>query len=278
MINTLAVVFPFDLFGSSGTSAGAKLLGDALRELIADNRRETRPSRCNAYRPHFRLKECVFETMAEWQDWRSRGRQLARQAWRADQCLFWLAGNHLGVLPIYDVLAERGDTAIVQLDAHLDIYDFDDCISTLSHGNFLKHLEQPRPPLIQLGHRDLFLLPDAVDSVFQWTFSAAELHTEPAACLDRLRQALHGQRRIFVDIDVDVFDPAFFPAMQQPLPFGLAPAFLLQVLSVIGFDRLIGLGVSEFDPARDVRDRSLETLMWLLEWTLLRKYERPTTS
>ena len=29
----------------------------------------------------------------------------------------------------------------------------------------------------------------------------------------------------------------------------------------------------EFDPSRDRNDRSLETLMWLVEYVLLRRYE-----
>ena len=29
----------------------------------------------------------------------------------------------------------------------------------------------------------------------------------------------------------------------------------------------------EFDPGRDLRDQSLSTLIWLMEWLLLRLYE-----
>ena len=34
-----------------------------------------------------------------------------------------------------------------------------------------------------------------------------------------------------------------------------------------------GVLVSEFDPSRDDNDRSLATLIWLLEYLLLRLYE-----
>ena len=36
-----------------------------------------------------------------------------------------------------------------------------------------------------------------------------------------------------------------------------------------------GLALSEFDPAKDERDRSLSTLVWLLEYVLLRQHEKP---
>jgi hypothetical protein len=35
-VQTKVVLFPFDCFGGAGTSAGAKLLGDALREMVDD--------------------------------------------------------------------------------------------------------------------------------------------------------------------------------------------------------------------------------------------------
>ena len=50
--------------------------------------------------------------------------------------------------------------------------------------------------------------------------------------------------------------------------------FLLRLLDAVGAERLHGFMISEFDPARDERDRSLETLMWLLEYVLLSKYEK----
>jgi hypothetical protein len=46
-------------------------------------------------------------------------------------------------------------------------------------------------------------------------------------------------------------------------------------LAAIGRERLAGLAISEFNPARDQHDRCLETLMWLIEYVLLAKYEKP---
>src|SRR5688572_6330704 len=39
-MKTSVVIFPFALFGSGGTGRGAELLGDAFREMLADNQRE----------------------------------------------------------------------------------------------------------------------------------------------------------------------------------------------------------------------------------------------
>ena len=40
LVKTAVIFFPFDLFGSSGTADGVRLLADEMREMLADNRRE----------------------------------------------------------------------------------------------------------------------------------------------------------------------------------------------------------------------------------------------
>ena len=67
---TTAVVFPFDLFGTPGAGAGAALLGDELREVLADNRRETVATRARAYTEHVRFREVAFETTEQCSNWR----------------------------------------------------------------------------------------------------------------------------------------------------------------------------------------------------------------
>jgi arginase family enzyme len=134
-VRTTAVVFPFDLFGSGGSGAGAALLGDELREVLADTRRERVPTRARAYDGQVRVREFTFETQPAYQDWRGRGRQAVRQGLRRGDFLLWLTGNHLGALPVYDELAEQGgDTLVILFDAHLDFHHFGDCTPELSLG------------------------------------------------------------------------------------------------------------------------------------------------
>lgn len=267
------VIFPFDLFGSGGTAAGAALLADELREILADNRRETVPTRAQAYSERVRLREFSFETLDALTEWRQRGRQAVRQVLRFGDFLFWIGGNHLGALPVYDELAGDETTLFVQFDAHLDIHHFRDCTTELSHGNFLLHCEKTLPPLINLGHRDLLLMPDYIGKYFRHAFSAAELVVDPQPALTFLRQASREAKRIILDVDCDVFDPTYFPAVGQPVPFGLSPALLLRLVDAIWSPNVAGVLLSEFDPGRDREDRSLAMLMWLLEYLLLRQHE-----
>jgi agmatinase len=274
VVQTTAVVFPFDLFGNAGAGAGAELLGDELREILADNKREKVPTRACAYTDKVRLREFTFETLDAYRDWRNRGRQAVLQAFRQDNFLLWLTGNHLGALPVYDALSGEGDRVlVVQFDAHLDIHNFRDCTPEPSHGNFLLHCAGPLPPLLNVGHRELLLRPEYVGDYYRATFPAERLAVDPAPALEQVRAACRDAQRVFLDIDCDVFDAAFFPAVPRPVPFGLSPHLVLRFLEAAWSERVVGVAFSEFDPGRDRNDQSLATLVWLIEYLLLRRYE-----
>jgi arginase family enzyme len=273
-MKTQAIFFGFDLFGSSGTAAGVNLLADELREVLADNRRETAATRARAYTEQVRIREVDFRDLDSLKNWRQKGRQLARPVLRQNDFLLWVSGNHLGALPVYDELsAAGGSTLIVQLDAHLDIHHFRDTATELSHGNFLLHVEGGPPPLVNAGHRDLLLPQEHIARTFRRTFPAVQLHLDPAPALRELRALAAKADRVYLDIDCDVFDPAHFPAVAQPVPFGLAPETLLRVIDAAWAGDVRGLLVSELDPGRDRDDRSLAALVWLIEYLLLRRYE-----
>src|SRR5688500_10202981 len=99
---TTAVVFPFDLFGSAGTGAGAQLLGDVLREALDDTAAESRLTRPHAYAARLAIEEYPFETLEQVRDWRRTGREVARRLLGEREFVLWLAGNHLGVMPVYE--------------------------------------------------------------------------------------------------------------------------------------------------------------------------------
>jgi len=272
---TRALFFPFDLFGSPGTAAGAQLLADAFREMLEDNRREKVPTRARAYAGKVRHQEFSFDTLTAYEGWRQDARRAVRQALDEGDFLLWVSGNHLGALPVYEELGRRkGTSLIVQLDAHLDIYNLSDCTTELSHGNFLLHTETALPRIINVGHRELLLRPDYFQKYYHETFSAAELAIDPEPALTAVQKAVASASRVLLDLDCDAFDSAFFPAQAHPVAFGLSPHFILRLFEAAWSDRLVGLAISEFDPARDRDDRSLATLMWLIEHVLLKKHEQ----
>src|SRR5262249_43070876 len=168
------------------------------------------------------------------------------------------------------------DTLVVQLDAHLDIHHFAECTAEPSHGNFLPHSAGPLPPILNVGHRDLLLPREYIAQYYRGTFSAEALALDPEAVLRQVRKSADAAPRVFLDIDCDVLDPAYFPAVSQPLPFGLSLPLVLRILDAAWSERLAGVAISEFDPGRDRNDQSLSTLAWLLERLLLKRYEKPS--
>ena len=272
-MKTKVIVCPFALFGSPGTQAGAELLADALREMLDDVRREKRPTRGRAYQRHVQIEELDFGTIEDVAAWRERAAEAARKALKAGDFLVWLGGNHLSVLPVYEELGTLENALVVQLDAHLDLYNLSDSPPELNHGNFLRHTAGPLPALVNVGHCDLFLPAKAIREYYMETFAASELAIDSEPAVHALREAAVSARRVFVDIDCDVFDPAYFPALADPLPFGLSPAVVLRLIEAVWSDRVCGVALSEFDPGRDRNDQSLSTLVWLLEYVLLRRYE-----
>jgi agmatinase len=265
--------FPFDLFGSSGSRTGPELLLDEIREIVADNHREKTKTRAAAYRDCVKLHEIAFETTHDYNDWRLRGRQAARKAWQKNERLFWLSGNHLGVLPLYDELAGT-DTLVIQLDAHLDIHYFSTCTPELSHGNFLMHCGGKLPKIWNIGHRDLLLPDEHIRKFYRTAIAATDFLAYQEAVLRRLKQAAARAKRVFIDIDCDVLDPVHFPAVAEPVPFGLSPHPHFRVVNAVSSKRVVGLAISEFHPSHDKRDRSLATLVWLIEYLLLALTEK----
>src|SRR5262249_46254532 len=124
----------------------------------------------------------------------------------------------------------------------------------------------------------LLLQPEYIRKYYQVTLSAASVALNPEAALRCVRRAAAPAQRLFIDIDCDVFDPAFFPAVTHPLPFGLSPHLVLRFLDAVWSERVLGVALSEFDPGRDRNDQSLSTLVWLFEYLLLKRYEPPVSS
>jgi agmatinase len=268
-MRTKAVIFPFDSFGSGGTARGAELLGDMLREVIDDTQLERTPVRQHAFAAKLDVLEIRLDTMDELAEWQSLAAETLQSVHDVD-FLLWFTGNHLGCLPLYRAL-DPG-TLILQLDAHLDCYNLHDTHDTLSHGNLLRHVPNAKKRVINIGHRDLFLESKTIGEHFLEAHSAERLATDENMVLTSMTKRMARAKGVWLDIDVDAFDPSICPAVQEPLPCGLFAPHFFRIANAIDFKKLRGVSISEFDPGHDVRDTSLNLLGWLVEWLLLKKY------
>src|SRR5262249_39571620 len=147
-------------------------------------------TRARAYASKVATRHIALDTVAAYHDWRDLGREAARKAIAANQFLIWVTGNHLGVLPVYDELAQvKSRIRVIQLDAHLDVYNLSDCKRELSHGNYLMHCAGPLPPIINVGSRELLLEKRHWKNYFEHVITAADLAMDETGALRQLRIA-----------------------------------------------------------------------------------------
>src|SRR5207247_1051887 len=114
-------------------------------------------------------------------------------------------------------------------------YNLADCTTELSHGNFLLHAEEALPAIVNVGSRDLFLPPAFALKHYREVLSAESIASHADQVVRRVTQLAKKAKTIWIDIDCDVFDPAFVPAVQHPQPMGLSPAFVLRILESLDF-------------------------------------------
>jgi arginase len=58
-----------------------------------------------------------------------------------------------------------------------------------------------------------------------------------------------GAARVYIHVDLDVLDPAEFEGLDSPVPFGLSPAALVDLIRAVKSKyELVGAGITEFAP------------------------------
>ena len=192
-MTTRAIFFPFDLFGSPGTRAGAEL---ARRRLRGNAGRQSP----GAHRhPGPRLRRAGPLRGIQLQH-ASRLPGLAQGGTRNPSAPPGSAANSCSGSPAITSArcrfttssAPAEKTLVIQLDAHLDIFNLRDCTKELSHGNFLLHAERPLPSIVNVGQRELLLRPEYIKKYYLATFPAADL--APMPLMPQLRAVDRGGR------------------------------------------------------------------------------------
>ncbi len=166
-----------------------------------------------------------------------------------------IGGEHtitLGIVKGLGSLAK--ETAIVSFDAHMDLRcEFMD--STLSHTTFMQLIsEQVKPAkIIEVGTRavcqeELAYAKKANIDFFPTTQILQEGTEKTVA---ELKRKLEPYEHVYVTVDMDVLDPAFAPAVQNPEPAGIDTNTLLDLVCALGNERVVGFDVVEIAPTYD---------------------------
>lgn len=182
-------------------------------------------------------------------------RQVIEDIFAAGKMPIAIGGEHtitLGIMKGFGAKAK--ETAVVSFDAHLDLRQ-EFMGLTLSHTTFMQLINEEVKPakIVEVGTRAVCRdeLAYAKKAGIQF-FTAHQVRKEGTAQIIRqLKEALAPYKYVYLTVDMDVLDPAFAPAVQNPEPEGIEPHVLFDILCKLCDDRVIGFDVVEVAPVYD---------------------------
>ena len=144
-----------------------------------------------------------------------------------------LGGEHTITLGVAKGLGARAaKTAIVSFDAHLDLRcEF--LGSTLSHTTFMQLISEEVKPakIFEVGTRSACKeeLAYAEKAGVEFFTSQQIIKQGSDRIAEQLKQKLLPYENVYLTVDMDVLDPAFAPAVQNPEPEGITTTALLDI-------------------------------------------------
>ncbi len=176
----------------------------------------------------------------------------ARGLVRQDAPLVSLGGEHLVTLPVVRALHEQygRDLAVIQFDAHADLRE-EYLGVAMSHTAVLHHICGLLGPdnVVQVGVRsgtaDEFRLIRGRAGYFGGVFG------RPLDEFGGYAARAFAGRKVYVTVDLDIFDPSACPGTGTPEPGGLTFREFLPLLDGIADLDIVGCDIVELSPDFD---------------------------
>ncbi|MDT8437270.1 MAG: arginase family protein [Gemmatimonadota bacterium] len=184
----------------------------------------------------------------------------AARVFGSGRTLFVAGGDHGITVPLVAGLGARGEPVhVVQLDAHPDLYPAygGDRWSHACTAARLLEMEHVSSVTL-IGVRTLNHAQAEVARLHPGRLAiveARDLAGGPILASPDLPDVLRPGARVWLTVDLDVFDPAFAPGVAHPVPGGLSPRQAIAMIQDCGWD-LAGMDVVELLPERDEGDRT----------------------
>ena len=182
-------------------------------------------------------------------------RLVAEEILNAGKIPIAIGGEHTITLGIAKALGKKASkTAVLSFDAHLDLRcEFLD--STLSHTTFMQLINEEVKPakIIEVGTRSVCKeeLAYAKKTGIEFFTSQQIIQKGSDQVAEQLKEKLASYDNLYLTVDMDVLDPAFAPAVQNPEPEGISTTQLLDLVLAQCDKRVIGFDVSEIAPIYD---------------------------
>jgi len=180
-----------------------------------------------------------------------------------------IGGEHTITLGVLKGLGKKASkTAVVSFDAHLDLRD-EFMRLRLSHTTFMRRITEEAKPakIIEVGTRAVCKeeLEYAGKAGIEF-FTAQHIRKTGNENIARqLKEKLSKYESLYLSIDMDVLDPAYAPAVQNPEPEGLTTHTLLDILCSICDKCLAGFDLVEVAPNYDFGVTALQAAKVIFE-------------
>ena len=179
---------------------------------------------------------------------------VTRELLEAKKTPIFIGGEHTITLGIVKALENTEKLAIISFDAHLDLRNEYLGLKT-SHTTFMRRINEKikLQKIIEVGTRAVCQEEiEYVEKTGINYITSLEIQREGLEkTKEKLGRLLEGVENIYLSIDLDVLDPAYAPAIQNPEPEGIDPYTLHELIAEICKKSIIAFDLVEVTPNYD---------------------------
>ncbi len=163
-----------------------------------------------------------------------------------------IGGEHLVSLGVFRAMVKKyPDLRIIHLDAHTDLRD-EFFGMKLSHANVLRRAHD----LIGDNRIFQFGIRSGSKEEFEWAKTHTHLQKFNLDGLDKVVEEIKDYP-VYITIDLDVLDPAYFPGTGTPEPGGITYKELLNAINLFTrLNNVVGADIVELSPHYDASGAS----------------------
>jgi agmatinase len=192
-----------------------------------------------------------------------------KDLFEAEKIPVTIGGEHTITLGVVKGLGDKASkTAVVSFDAHLDLRN-EFMGLKLSHTTFMRRINGKVKPsiIIEVGTRAVCKeeLDYAKKAGIEF-FTAQQIRKEGSQRItEQLKKKLSRYKNVYLSIDMDVLDPAYVPAVQNPEPEGIETHTLFDILYGVCDKRVAGFDVVEIAPSYDCGTSAIQSAKTIFE-------------
>jgi agmatinase len=178
----------------------------------------------------------------------------------------FIGGEH--TLTLGAVKGIRGNVTVLSFDAHLDLRN-EYLDQLVCHGTVMRRISELEnvSAIVEVGTRGACKeeLEYAKKHEINFITSLQLLKDGTQDVAEKINDVIGESDKIYLSVDMDVFDPSSAPAVQTPEPLGLSPLEVLTLLSKTCSKRIVGFDVVEVTPQYDNGVTSIQATKTIFE-------------